>query len=115
MKAKNKVLFDRYGLYFRGVWKRPNNYPSLLDMVQRRIGWRVGVLRCCDNWEEIVSTDRKVLSNFCNPKVFHFPKKRCVPPKVFDPRYSMQNKYHIVRKKNNKNCAVKSKTSFKIK
>lgn len=109
MKAKNKVLFDRYNLYFRGVWKKPNNYPSLLDMVQRRIGWRVDVLRCCDNWEEIVSTDRKVLSNYCNPKVFHFPKKRCVSPKVFDPRYSMQNEYHIVRKKNNRYKVVRKK------
>ena len=102
MKAKNKVLFDRYNLYFRGVWKKPHNYPSLLDMVERRIGWRVDVLRCCDNWEEIVSTDRQVLSNYCNPKVFRFPKKRCVSPKVFDPMYSMQNEYHIVRKKNNR-------------
>ena len=81
---------------------KPNNYPSLLDMVERRIGWRVDVLRCCDNWEEIVSTDRQVLSNYCNPKVFRFPKKCCVSPKVFDPRYSMQNEYHIVRKKNNR-------------
>jgi hypothetical protein len=89
MKAKNKVLFDRYNLYFRGVWKKPHNYPSLLDMVERRIGWRVDVLRCCNNWEDIVSTDRKVLSNFCNPKVFHFPKKCCVPPEVLplDGRY----------------------------
>lgn len=79
MKARNKVLFDRYNLYFRGIWKKPRNFPSLLDIVQRRIGWRVDVLRCCDNWEEIVSTDRKALSNFCNPKVFHFPKKRRAP------------------------------------
>ena len=64
MKAKNKVLFDRYDLYFRGFWKRPNNYPSLLDMVQRRIGWRVDVLRCSDNWEEIVSTAAKRFPTF---------------------------------------------------
>lgn len=86
MKAKNKVLFDRYNLYFRGVWKKPHNYPSLLDMVERRIGWRVDVLRCCNNWEDIVSTDRKVLSNFCDPKKFHFPKKWRIDPRVFDPR-----------------------------
>lgn len=49
-------------------------------MVERRIGWRVDVLRCCNNWEDIVSTDRKVLSNFCNPKVFHFPKKWRIAP-----------------------------------
>mgnify|MGYP006878136991 FL=1 len=54
MKAKNKVLLDRYDLYYRGVWKKPHNYPLLLDIVQRRIGWRVDVLRCCDNWEESV-------------------------------------------------------------
>lgn len=83
MKAKNKVLFDRYNLYFRGVWKKPHNYPSLLDMVERRIGWRVDVLRCCNNWEDIVSTDRKVLSNFCDPKKFHFPKKWRIAPPVF--------------------------------
>ena len=109
MKAKNKVLLDRYDLYFRGVWKKPYNYPSLLDIVQRRIGWRADVLRCCDNWEEIVSIDRKALSNFCDPKVFHFPKKRRVPPEVFDPRYSMQNEYHIVRKKNNRYKIVLNK------
>lgn len=109
MKAKNKVLFDRYNLYFRGVWKKPHNYPSLLDMVERRIGWRVDVLRCCNNWEDIVSTDRKVLSNFCNPKVFHFPKKCCVPPEVFDPGWSLPNKYRVVRKKNNRYKIVLNK------
>ncbi len=109
MKAKNKVLLNRYDLYFRGVWKKPNNYPSLLDMVERRIGWRVDVLRCCDNWEEIVSTDRKALSNFCDPKMFHFPKKRRVPPEVFDPRYSMSNEYHVVRKKNSRYKVVRNK------
>lgn len=109
MKAKNKVLFDRYNLYFRGVWKKPHNYPSLLDMVERRIGWRVDVLRCCNNWEDIVSTDRKVLFNFCNPKVFHFPKKRCVPPEVFDPGWSLPNKYRVVRKKNNRYKVVLNK------
>ena len=109
MKAKNKVLLDRYDLYYRGIWKKPRNYPWLLDTVERRIGWRVDVLRCCDNWEEIVSADRKVLSNFCNPKVFHFPKKRRVNPKVFNPRCSMKNKYHIVRKKNNRYKVVLNK------
>lgn len=109
MKARNKVLFDRYDLYLRGVWKKPHNYPSLLDVVQRRIGWRADVLRCSDNWEEIVSTDRKALSNFCDPKVFQFPKKWRVPPEVFDPRYSMQNEYHIVRKKNNRYKIVLNK------
>lgn len=109
MKAKNKVLFDRYDLYFRGVWKTPRNYPSLLDMVERRIGWRVDVLRCCSNWEEIVSTDRKVLSNFCNPKVFHFPKKRRIDPRVFDPGWSLPHKYRIVRKKNNRYKVVLNK------
>ena len=54
MKAKNKVLLDIFDLYLRGIWKNPHNYPSLLDIVQRRIGWRVDVLRCCDNWEESV-------------------------------------------------------------
>ena len=54
MKAKNKVLLDRFDLYLRGNWKNPHNYPSLLDIVQRRIGWRVDVLRCCDNWDESV-------------------------------------------------------------
>ena len=54
MKARNKVLLNRYDLYFRGIWEKPRNYPSLLDIVQRRIGWRVDVLRCCDNWEESV-------------------------------------------------------------
>ena len=109
MKAKNKVLLDRYDLYYRGIRKKPRNYPWLLDMVERRIGWRVDVLRCCDNWEEIVATDRKVLSNFCNPKVFHFPKKRRVNPKVFNPRCSMKNEYHIVRKKNNRYKVVLNK------
>lgn len=109
MKARNKVLFNRYDLYFRGIWEKPRNYPSLLDIVQRRIGWRVDVLRCCDNWEEIVSTDRKALSNFCNPKVFHFPKKRRVPPEVFDPEWALPHKYRIVRKKNNRYKVVLNK------
>lgn len=30
MKARNKVLFNRYDLYFRGIWEKPRNYPSLL-------------------------------------------------------------------------------------
>lgn len=109
MKAKNKVLLDRYNLYFRGVWKKPHNYPSLLDVVQRRIGWRVDVLRCCDNWEEIVSTDRKVLSNYCNPKKFHFPKKWRIDPRVFDPGWSLPHQYRIVRKKNNRYKVVLNK------
>lgn len=109
MKAKNKVLLDRYDLYFRGVWKKPHNYPSLFDVVQRRIGWRVDVLRCCDNWEEIVSTDRKVLSNYCNPKKFHFPKKRRIDPRVFDPGWSLPHQYRIVRKKNNRYKVVLNK------
>ena len=109
MKVKNKVLLDRYDLYFRGVWEKPHNYPSLSDMVERRIGWRVDVLRCCDNFEEIVSNDRKVFYNYYNPKVFYFPPKRCVSPNVFDPRYSMQNEYHIVRKKNNRYKVVRNK------
>lgn len=78
-------------------------------MVERRIGWRVDVLRCCDNWEEIVSTDRKALSNFCNSKVFHFPKKRCIDPRVFDPGWSLPHKYRIVRKKNNRYRVVLNK------
>lgn len=109
MKAKNKVLLDRYDLYFRGVWKKPHNYPSLFDVVQRRIGWRVDVLRCCDNWEEIVSTDRKVLSNYCNPKKFHFPKKWRIDPRVFDPGWSLPHQYRIVRKKNNRYKVVLNK------
>lgn len=109
MKAKNKVLFDRYNLYFRGVWKKPHNYPSLLDMVERRIGWRVGVLRCCNNWEDIVSTDRKVLSNFCDPKKFHFPKKWRIDPRVFDPRWDLSHEYYVVRKKNNRYKVVLNK------
>lgn len=109
MKARNKVLFNRYDLYFRGIWEKPHNYPSLLDIVQCRIGWRVDVLRCCDNWEEIVSTDRKVLSNFCDPKKFQFPKKWRIDPRVFDPRWSMQNEFHVVRKKNNRYKVVVNK------
>lgn len=109
MKAKNKVLLDRYDLYFRGVWKKPHNYPSLLDMIERRIGWRVDVLRCCDNWEEIVSTDRKVLSHYCNPKKFHFPKKWRIDPRVFDPGWSLPHQYRIVRKKNNRYKVVLNK------
>lgn len=109
MKAKNKVLLDRYDLYFRGVWKKPHNYPSLLDVVQRRIGWRVDVLRCCDNWEEIVSTDRKVLSNYCDPKKFHFPRKRRIDPRFFDPEWLLPDEYHIVRKKNFRYKVVRNK------
>lgn len=109
MKAKNKVLLDRYDLYYRGVWKKPHNYPSLLDIVQRRIGWRIDVLRCCDNWEEIVSTDRKVLSNFCDPKKFHFPRKRRIDPRFFDPEWLLPDEYHILRKKNFRYKVVRNK------
>lgn len=109
MKARNKVLFNIYDLYFRGIWEKPRNYPSLLDIVQRRIGWRADVLRCCDNWEEIVSTDRKALSNFCNPKVFHFPKKRRIDPRVFDPGWALPYEYRVVRKKNNRYKVVRNK------
>ena len=103
------MLFNRYDLYFRGIWEKPRNYPSLLDIVQRRIGWRVDVLRCCDNWEEIVSTDRKVLSHYCNPKKFHFPKKWRIDPRVFDPGWSLPHQYRIVRKKNNRYKVVRNK------
>lgn len=109
MKTRNKVLFDRYDLYFRGIWKKPRNYPSLLDTVQRRIGWRADVLRCSYNWEEIVSTDRKVLSDFCDPKKFQFPKKWRIDPRVFDPGWSLPNKYRVVRKKNNRYKVVRNK------
>ena len=109
MKAKNKVLFERYDLYYRGIWEKPRNYHWLLDMVERRIGWRVDVLRCCDNWEEIVSADRKVLSSFCNPKVFRFPKKRRVDPRVFDPGWALPDEFRVVRKKNNRYKVVRNK------
>ena len=109
MKAKNNVLLDRYDLYNRGIWKKPQNYQSFLDAVKRRIGWKVDIIRLCDNWDEIVSIDRKVLSEYCNPKKFQFPKKRSVPPKVFDPKYSMRNVFHIVKKKNNRYKIVRNK------
>lgn len=110
MKTRNKVLLNRYNLYFRGIWKKPRNYPSLLDIVQRRIGWRADVFRCSYNWEEIVSTDRKVLSDFCDPKKFQFPKKWRIDPRVFDPGWSLPNKYRVVRKKNNRYKVVRNKS-----
>lgn len=109
MKTKNKVLFARYDLYFRDIWKKPRNFHSLLEAIERRIGWRVDVIRVCDNWDEIASADRKAFFDFCNPKKFHFPKKRCIPPEVFDPKYSMRNEYHIVKKKNNRYKIVRNK------
>ena len=109
MKVRNKVLFNRYDLYFRGIWKKPRNYPSLLDIVQRRIGWRVDVLHCCYNYKKIASSDSKVSLEYCNPKVFHFPKKRSIDPLVFDPHWSLDNRYRVVRKKNNRYKVVRNK------
>lgn len=109
MKAKNKILLDRYDLYNRGIWNKPHNYQSFLDVVERRIGWRVDIIRLCDNWDEIASADPKALSDYCNPKKFQFPKKRSVSPKVFDPKYSMRNTFHIVKKKNNRYKIVRNK------
>lgn len=114
MKAKNKVLLDRYDLYNRGIWNKPHNYQSFLDVVERRIGWRVDIIRLCDNWDEIASADPKALSDYCNPKKFQFPKKRSVPTKVFDPKYSMRNAFHIVKKKNNRYNIVRNKPKKSI-
>lgn len=109
MKAKNKILLDRYDLYNRGIWKKPKNYQSFLDAAKRRIGWRVDVLRFCDNWKEIVSTDPKASYEYCNPKKFHFPKKCSVPHEVFDPEGWIRNGYHIVKKKNNRYKIIRYK------
>lgn len=102
MKIKNKELLRKYVLYERGVWKKPRNFPLLLDAAKRRIGWRVDVLLCCYNYKDIASSDSKVPLDFCNPKKFHFPKKWRIDPRVFDPHWSLDNEYHVVRKKNNR-------------
>lgn len=109
MKIKNKELLRKYVLYERGVWEKPRNFPLLLDAAKRRIGWRIDVLYCCSNYKDIASSDSKVSLEYCNPKKFHFPKKRRVPPEVFDPAWSLPHKYRIVRKKNNRYKVVLNK------
>lgn len=109
MKIKNKELLRKYVLYERGVWEKPRNFPLLLDAAKRRIGWRVDVLYCCSNYTDIASSDSKVSLEYCNPKKFQFPRKRRIDPRVFDPRWSMRNEYHVVRKKNNRYKVVLNK------
>ena len=108
MKTKNKVLLDRYDLYIKGVWKKPKNFYLLLDVAERRIGWRFDIIRLCDNWDEIVSADPKAFSEYCNPKKFQFPKKRSVPEVL------IPNTYHIVKKKNNRYKVVRKKQKKSI-
>lgn len=109
MKIKNRDLLRKYVLYERGIWEKPRNFPLLLDMAKRRIGWRIDVLHCCYNYKDIASSDSKVSLEYCNPKVFHFPKKRRVPPEVFDPGWALPDKYRVVRKKNNRYKVVLNK------
>lgn len=109
MKIKNKELLRKYVLYERGIWEKPHNFPLLLDAAKRRIGWRVDVLHCCYNYKDIASSDSKVSLEYCNPKKFRFPKKWRIDPLVFDPHWSLDNAYRVVRKKNNRYKVVPNK------
>nr|DAN86369.1 MAG TPA: hypothetical protein [Bacteriophage sp.] len=109
MKIKNRDLLRKYVLYERGIWEKPRNFPLLLDMAKRRIGWRNDVLHCCYNYKDIASSDSKVSLEYCNPKKFHFPKKWRIDPDVFDPAWSLPYKYRVVRKKNNRYKVVLNK------
>ena len=109
MKIKNRDLLRKYVLYERGLWEKPRNFPLLLDMAKRRIGWRCDVLCCCNNFKDIASSDSKVYLDYCDPKKFQFPKKWRIDPRVFDPGWSLPNKYRVVRKKNNRYKVVRNK------
>lgn len=109
MKIKNKDLLRKYVLYERGIWEKPRKFPLLLDAAKRRIGWRVDVLSCCYNYKKIASSDSKVSLEYCNPKKFRFPKKWRIDPLVFDPHWSLDNAYRVVRKKNNRHKVVRNK------
>lgn len=102
-------MLRKYVLYERGLWEKPRNFPLLLDMAKRRIGWRCDVLCCCTNFKDIASSDSKVSLEYCNPKKFHFPKKWRIDPRVFDPGWLLPNKYRVVRKKNNRYKVVLNK------
>lgn len=109
MKIKNRDLLRKYVLYERGIWEKPRNFPLLLAAAKRRIGWRVDVLYCCYNYKEIASSDSKVSLEYCNPKKFRFPKKWRINPLVFDPHWSLDNAYRVVRRKNNCYKIVRNK------
>lgn len=109
MKIKNRDLLRKYVLYERGIWEKPRNFPLLLAAAKRRIGWRVDVLYCCYDYKKIASSDSKVSLEYCNPKKFRFPKKWRIDPRVFDPHWSLDNAYCVVRRKNNRYKIVRNK------